>query len=157
MSPQFLYYTLLVGCLLLALGLARAAWRPARPRRGARLLAGLVAAASLWLTAYPPTRTVPAPRAEAILLTDDYQPDTLRALLSRFGPGTRVFRYALDAAGPTLKDPPTVADLTTLREQLPALRRLHLLGRGLPAAALPARTALSSPACLGRPGVKLVL
>ncbi len=139
MSDQLIYYLLLIGCLLLALGLSVAAWRrPDTRRRGARLLAGLLAVAGLWLMAYPPQRTVAEPQAEAILLTDDYQPDTLRALLRRFGARTRVWRYALGSSPQTPNDTPTITSLTTLREKMPALRRLHLLGRGLPAAALPA-------------------
>ncbi|HEX8426464.1 hypothetical protein [Hymenobacter sp.] len=138
MFNQPIYYALLAGCLLLALGVSVAAWRrPNTRRRAVRLLAGWLAVAGLWLTAYPPHRTVAEPQAEAILLTNGYQPDTLRALLNRFGAHTRVWRFAL--GGPRQPtDTPTIASLTTLREQMPALRRLHLVGRGLPAAALPA-------------------
>lgn len=139
MSNQPIYYVLLVGCLLLALGVSVAAWRRPDPRRRvARLLAGLGAVVGLWLMAYPPHRTVAVPQAEAILLTDGYQPNTLRALLGRFGARTRVWRFALGNAQPASGDTPTVTSLTTLREQMPALRRLHVLGHGLPAAALPA-------------------
>ncbi|WP_375436273.1 hypothetical protein [uncultured Hymenobacter sp.] len=139
MSNPPIYYVLLAGCLLLALGVSVAAWRRAHTRRrAARLLAGLLAVVGLWLMAYPPHRTVDEPQAEAILLTDGYHPDTLRALLNRFGAHTRVWRFALGNAQPASTDTPTVTSLTTLREQMPTLRRLHLLGRGLPAAALPA-------------------
>ncbi|WP_022824335.1 hypothetical protein [Hymenobacter norwichensis] len=134
-----IYYVLLAGCVLLALGLALAAWRrPDARRRSARLLAGILAAAGLWLTAYPPERSVAEPQAEAILLTTHYQPDTLRALLARFGARTRIWRYAPATYSATLNDTPIVASLTTLREQMPALRRLHVLGQGVPAATLPA-------------------
>lgn len=133
-----MYYVLLVGCLLLAAALSVAAWRrPDTRRRGVRLLAGLLAVAGLWLTAYPPQRTIAVPQAEAILLTEGYQPDTLRALLGRFGARTRVWRYSVGSA-PAPSDTPAVHSLTTLREHMPALQRLHLVGRGLPAAALPA-------------------
>ncbi|MDF7809855.1 hypothetical protein [Hymenobacter sp. YC55] len=139
MSDQSIYYVLLVGCLLLAVGVSVAAWRrPDTRRRAARLLAGLLAVAGLWLMAYPPQRTVAEPQAEAILLTDGYQPDTLRALLGRFGARTRVWRFSLSSSQPTSADTPTVSSLTTVREQMPTLRRLHLLGRGLPSAVLPA-------------------
>lgn len=138
MCDQPIYYVLLVGCLLLAVGISVAAWRrPDTRRHAARLLAGLLAVVGLWLMAYPPQRTVAEPQAEAILLTEGYQPDTLRALLGRFGARTRVWRFALGNAQPTSSDTPTVTSLTTLREQMPTLRRLHLLGRGLPAATLP--------------------
>lgn len=134
-----IYYVLLAGCVLLALGLVVAAWRrPNTRRRSLRLLASVMAAAGLWLTAYPPQRNVAEPQAEAILLTNHYQPDTLRALLARFGARTRVWRYNPAAYSATPNDTPTIASLTALREQLPTLRRLHVLGQGVPAAALPA-------------------
>ena len=139
MPEPLIYYVLLAGCLLLALGLSVAVWRrPNTRRRGVRLLAGWLAVAGLWLTAYPPTRTVAVPQQEAILLTEQYQPDTLRTLLQRFGNRTRVWRYAPNASIATPSDTPAVASLATLWEHMPALRRLHVLGQGLPAAALPA-------------------
>ena len=121
-------------CLLLGAGLVLAAWRrPRRRQRGARALAGALAAAALWLTAYPPQRALPAARAEAIVLTEGYQPDTLRQLLRRLGAGTPVWRYGPD--GPASARP--LGSLLALAEQRPALRRVHVLGRGLPAAELP--------------------
>lgn len=111
------------------------AWRRPRPRqRGLRLLAGAVAAGALWFTAFPPLRQLPAARAEAIVLTQGYAPDTLRQLLRQLGPGTAVW-----AAGVTAKpaNARPLASLLTLAEQRPALRRLHVLGAGLPAADLP--------------------
>ncbi len=130
-----LYYGLLVFCLLLGLGLLGLAWR--RPRRrqlAARLLASVAAVAALWLTAFPPLRRLPAARAEAILLTEGYAPDTLRALLRRLGAGTLVWAYGNPKPAAPARP---LASLLSLAEQRPALRRLHVLGHGLPAADLP--------------------
>ncbi len=84
--------------------------------------------------AFPPLRHLPAARAEAILLTDGYAPDTLRQLLRRLGAGTPVWYYG-DSLVPAKAR--LLTSLLTLAEQRPALRRLHVLGRGLPAAELP--------------------
>ena len=130
-----LYYGLLAFCLLLGLGLLALAWqRPRQRQRPARLLASVLAAAALWLTAFPPLRPLPATRAEAILLTEGYSPDTLRQLRRRLGAGTLVWAYG-EIEAPANARP--LASLLTLREQRPALRGLHLLGHGLPAAELP--------------------
>ncbi len=135
-SPSLIYYGLAGACLLLGLGLVLSAWqRPRRRQRGARLAAGALAAAALWLTAYPPRHDVPAARAEAIVLTAGYQPDTLRQLLRQLGAGTPVWRYGAGVAGPAFARP--LGSLLALAGQRPALRRLHVLGRGLPAADLP--------------------
>ncbi|HLK98908.1 MAG TPA: hypothetical protein VK364_14150, partial [Hymenobacter sp.] len=132
-----MFYVLLLACSLLGLSLVAAAWRrPNRRHRLARLVASLVAVAALWLTAYPPQRATQVPRNEAILLTAGYQPDSLTALLRRLGPATRLWHYAPNSAFPP-PDTPTIARLGALREQYPALERVHLLGYGLPAAALP--------------------
>ena len=132
-----LFYLLAAACLLLGLGLLLAAWR--RPgRRALRLLASLLAPLGLWYTAYPPLRAVPAAQGEAIVLTPGYQPDTLRQLVRRLGAGTPVWAYGTR--------PPARAQalgsLLKLAEQRPALRRVHLLGQGLPAAELPLLGAL---------------
>ena len=121
--------------MLLGLGLLAAARRRAdRRRRGRRVLASLVAPLALWLTAHPPQHQVPAARAEAIVLTPGYQPDTLRQLLRRLGAGTPVWAYGT----PPPARAKALGSLLRLGEQRPALRRLHLLGEGLPAADLPA-------------------
>ena len=134
MPPTFLFYGLLALCVLLVLGLSWAALRrPNRLRLALRLLAGALAAAGLWFTAYPPTRTVPGPKAEAILLTEDFQPDTVSALLSRLGPATRLWRTTATTSADTV----TAANLLEIKEQQPGLQRLHVVGRGLPAADLP--------------------
>lgn len=136
LSPNpVLYYGLLAFCLLLGTGLLVLAWRrPRRRQRGARLLASAGAAGALWLVAYPPARPVAVARAEAILLTESYSPDTLRLLRQRLGPGTPVWAYGR-AEAPAPARP--LASLLALAEQRPALRRLHVLGNGLPAAELP--------------------
>ena len=129
------YYGLLAFCLLLGLGLMVLAWqRPRQRQRLGRMLAGAVATGALWLTAFPPLRHLPAAQAEAILLTDNYSPDTLRQLLRQLGTGTPVWAYG-DVKLPTKAKP--LASLLTLREQRPALRRLHVLGQGVSAAELP--------------------
>ncbi|WP_310391431.1 hypothetical protein [Hymenobacter sp.] len=134
------YYGLLAFCVLLGLGTGALAWqRPRRRYRWGRIAAGAVAAGALWLTAFPPLRRLPAARAEAILLTDGYAPDTLRRLLRRLGPGTPVWHYDGPAAPARSRPLPS---LLTLAEQRPALRRLHVLGEGLAAAELPALGAL---------------
>ena len=125
----------MIFCLLLGGGLLVLAWRrPNRQRRALRLLASAVAAAALWLAAYPPLRPVPAARAEAILLTENYSPDTLRGLLRRLGRGTPVWRYGSASEAPGTRP---LASLLSLAEQRPALRRVHVLGQGLPSADLP--------------------
>ena len=130
-----LYYGLLAFCLLLGFGLLGLAWRrPRRRQRTARLLASAAAVAALWLTAFPPLRHRPAARAEAILLTPGYSADTLRQLRRQLGAGTPVWTYG-DVERPANARP--LASLLTLDEQRPALRRLHILGHGLPAAELP--------------------
>lgn len=134
MVDNLLYYVLLLGGLLLSAGLLAVAWRRPDPsRRALRLLASVAAPAALWLTAYPPARSVPAARAEAIVLTPGYSPDSLRRLRRQLGAGTPVWSYQV-AAPAGAKALPA---LLSLAEQRPALRRVHLLGQGLPAADLP--------------------
>ena len=126
--------------IALALGLLLAAWRRADRRRLAlRLLASLAAPLALWLLVSPPLRQLPAAEAEALVLTPGYQPDTLRQLLRRLGPGTPVWSYR--TAPPASAKP--LGSLLALAEQRPALRRLHLLGEGLAAAELPALGAVA--------------
>ena len=134
-SSSALYYGLLTGCGLLGLGLMALAWhRPRSRQRPLRMLAGAVAAGALWLVAFPPLRLRPAARAEAILLTENYSPDTLRQLLRQLGTGTPVWAYGHVEKPPKARP---LASLLALAEQRPTLRRLHVLGRGLPAADLP--------------------
>ena len=130
-----IYYGLLVFCLLLGIGLLALAWQRSRQRqRLARMLASAVAAGALWLSAFPPLRHLPTARAEAILLTAGYAPDTLRQLLRQLGAGTPVWTYG-ELKIPAKAKP--LGSLLTLAEQRPSLRRLHILGNGLPAAELP--------------------
>ena len=111
------------------------AWRrPNARQRALRMLAGAVTAAALWLTAFPPSRLLPAARAEAILLTEGYAPDTLRQLRQQLGAGTPVWAYG-NPENPGNAQP--LASLLTLAEQRPPLHRLHILGHGLPGADLP--------------------
>ncbi|RSK49535.1 hypothetical protein EI291_08575 [Hymenobacter rigui] len=122
-------------CLLLATLLTVLALRrPDTRRRTWRVAAGLLAALGLGLLAFPPTgtTTTTAPTA-TVLLTSSYSPDTLRALLRQLGSATPVRHYGLPSAPDTL----AVSNLTALRQQLPQLRTLHVLGQGLPASDLP--------------------
>lgn len=134
-ATSLIYYASLIGCLLLGAGLLLAAWRrPDHRRRVPRLLASALLPMALWLAAYPPQRAVPLTAAAGILLTEGYQPDTLRQLRRQLGAGTPVWSYGVPA--PAGARP--LSNLLTLAEQRPALRRLHLLGRGVPVADLPA-------------------
>ncbi|GAB2795672.1 hypothetical protein HNQ93_003040 [Hymenobacter luteus] len=116
------------------MALALAAWRrPDTRRRLLRIGAGLAAVGGLWLVAFPPTRTQQQPASQtAIVLTDGYSPDGLRQLLRRVAAGTPVWRY-----GTTPPDTQTLTNLPALRQRLPQLRTVHVLGRGLPAADVP--------------------
>ena len=130
-----LFYLLAAACLLLGLGLLLTAGRrPDRRRLVLRLLASLLAPLALWYTAYPPLRAVPAARAEAIVLTPGYQPDTLRQLLRRLGAGTPVWAHGT----PPPARAKALGSLLKLTEQRPALRRVHVLGEGLATTELPA-------------------
>ncbi len=134
--PAYLlfHYLLLASCLLLGTGLLLAAWRrPDQRRRLPRLLASALLPVALWLVAYPPPRAVPLASATGILLTEGYQPDTLHELRQQLGPGTPVWSYGVPAPAGARR----LSSLLGLAERRPALRQLHLLGRGLPAADLP--------------------
>lgn len=140
MPHPFPFYLLLSLCFILAVGLAVAALRRAnRQRLALRLIASGLAVAGLWFTAYPPTHPVAGTRQAAVLLTDHYAADTLQRLLQHLGPATHVWRYR--PTTPT--DTPTLSNLSALREQFPALRQLHIIGRGLPVADLPELGSLS--------------
>ncbi|MFD1870832.1 hypothetical protein [Hymenobacter bucti] len=133
MSSPLLSYLLLGGCLLLGLWLVAAAWRRPDPRRRLlRVLASALLPLGLWFSAYPPTRAVPTTQSAAILLTKGYQPDSLRQLRQRLGAGTPVWSYGVPAPAGTRP----LGSLLALAEQRPALRQLHVLGHGLPAADL---------------------
>jgi len=123
-----------VACGLLALGLTWATLRRADRRRlGLRVLASLAAPLALYFAAYPPQQQVAAARAEAIVLTPGYQPDTLRQLLRRLGRTTPVWAYGT----PPPARAKALGSLLALADQRPTLRRLHLLGEGLPPTELP--------------------
>ncbi|TGE20519.1 hypothetical protein E5K00_21230 [Hymenobacter aquaticus] len=126
-------YGLLLLCLLLALGLTLATLRRTnQQRRWWRLTAGGLAVLALWFTAYPPQHSVRGTRIEAILLTPGYHPDSLQRVVRQLGPATPMWR--LGFAAPS--DTPTLPSLLLLRERYPALRRLHVLGDGIPPAEL---------------------
>ncbi|OON70768.1 hypothetical protein [Hymenobacter sp. CRA2] len=136
-SDDFLFYALTGLCLLLAAGLTWQAWRGATGGRAVlRMVAGLLAAAALWLTAYPPQhRIAGSSSAAAVLLTEGYRPDTLRVLLRRLGPvPVLYYRPAHALRGDTLP----LASLRALATHYPAVRQLHVMGLGLPVADLAA-------------------
>ncbi|WP_035561724.1 hypothetical protein [Hymenobacter sp. IS2118] len=138
-SGSSAYYILLACCLALGIGLVVLAWRRQR-QRWARMAAGALAATALWLLAFPPMRQLPAARAQAIVLTEGYHPDTLRQLVRQLGAGTPLWYFGPGKA-PAQARP--LASLLTLTEQRPALKRLHLVGRGVAAADLPALGSLA--------------
>ena len=112
-----------------------AAWRRPDPRRRLlRVLASVLVPLGLWFSAYPPTRAVPTTQSAAILLTAGYQPDSLRQLQRQLGTGTPVWSYGVPAPAGAR----TLSSVLSLAEQRPALRQLHVLGYGLPAADLDA-------------------
>ena len=96
------------------------------------MLASALLPLGLWCSAYPPTRAVPTTQSAAILLTAGYQPDSLRQLRQHLGAGTPVWSYGVPAPAGTRP----LGSLLALAEQRPALRQLHVLGHGLPAADL---------------------
>lgn len=132
----FLIFGLLLALLLTVLALRRSDAR----RRALRVGAGLGAVAGLGLAAFPPAReqTGPLRPTTAVLLTAGYSPDTLRALLRRLDPAAPMYRLGAATAADTLG----LANPTALRQQLPGLRRLHVLGRGLSAADVPVMSGL---------------
>jgi hypothetical protein len=135
LSSPLVFYLLLGGCILLGVWLVVAAWRRPDPRRRLlRVLASALLPLALWFAAYPPTRAVPTTQSAAILLTEGYQPDTLRQLRRQLGAGTPVWSYGMPAPAGTRQ----LGSLLALAEQRPALRQLHVLGRGLPTADLAA-------------------
>lgn len=138
----------LAFCLLLAVVLTVGAWRRLdRRRRLLRIGAGWAAVAGLWLAAFPPTRSEEQPAVQtAVLLTDGYSPDTLRQLLRRAPSGTPVWRYTASAP-----DTPTLSNLPALRQRLPLLHTLHVLGQGLPPADAPSLRGLRVVAHLPPP------
>jgi hypothetical protein len=154
-SPDaLLFYAHAVLCLLLAVGISWQSWRFARGwRRVGRCLAGWVAAAALWLSAYPPQPArSPARSSAALLLTTGYSPDTVRALRRQLG-AVPILRYqpAVRPGGDTLG----LASLADLPVRFPGLRHLHVLGVGVPVAdlaALPASVAVLAHAGPARPG-----
>ncbi|MCB2378649.1 hypothetical protein LGH70_13695, partial [Hymenobacter sp. BT635] len=126
-------YALLLLCLLLAVGLTVAALRRTnRQRRLLRIGAGWVAVLAIWFTAFPPRHSVRGTSIEAIILTPGYHPDSVRQVAQLLGPATKLWRLGFSAPS----DTPSLPSLLLLRERYPALRRLHVLGIGLPTAEL---------------------
>jgi hypothetical protein len=133
-AASLVYYLLLAACLLLGAGLLLAAWRrPGRRWLVPRLLASTLLPLALWLAAYPPQRSVSLTSAAGILLTEGYQPDTLRQLRRQLGAGTPVWSYGVPAPTGARR----VRSLLALAERRPALGQLHVLGHGVPATDLP--------------------
>ncbi|GAB3827556.1 hypothetical protein [Hymenobacter jeollabukensis] len=148
----FLYLAHAALCVALAVGLTWQAWRHATgPRRAGRLVAGWLAAAALWLSVYPlQHRVASAEAGAAIVLTPGYFLDSVRNLRRRLGPLPLLrYRPATQPGG----DTQALTSLPSLRTRYPDLRRLHVLGTGLPVADVPALPAgvelVSHPATAG--------
>jgi hypothetical protein len=134
MSQPPVFYLFLALCLLLAAGLTLLTLRRANGQRQlVRVAAAWLAVLGLWWMAYPPRHTITGASVEAIVLTPGYQPDSLRQVLRQLGPATRLWRQGFTSAA---TDTPSLTSIQALREQYPSLRRLHVLGRGLPLTAL---------------------
>ncbi|MBC3540596.1 hypothetical protein ACFSC6_11960 [Rufibacter sediminis] len=102
--------------------------RPDRRRLIWRLLATWGVVACLVLLLAPPHLTRSYNASEAILLTEGYSPDTLRALMKTLRPRPQVYGFETKANGAE-----AVPDLTSFRQAHPAVKTLHVLGNGLPA------------------------
>ncbi|MCJ8163923.1 hypothetical protein MKJ04_03655 [Pontibacter sp. E15-1] len=125
--------TWLLAIPMLALLLWLAWRRPNRQRLAARLLASGVAVASLVLLVFPPATKQAISPGTAILLTEGYNPDTLRQLLGQAQAKPEVYSYRTSADKAT-----PLESLYLLRKKQPGLVRVHLLGYGVRGAELQA-------------------
>jgi hypothetical protein len=103
------------------------AWyRPNRQRLVWRIVASTLAGVSLTFMVFPPTRQLPVDSETAVLLTQGYDSDSLKAFLSKQEAQQLVFSYKVNS-GNTAKPLTALQDL----EQQPNLQALHLFGYGL--------------------------
>ncbi|MDO6390848.1 hypothetical protein Q4E40_11975 [Pontibacter sp. BT731] len=113
--------------ILAVLLLGWLAWRrPDRRRLVWRLVASAVAGISLVLLLFPPTYQRALNPGTAILLTEGYEPDSLRALLQKLEPSPLVYTYKTEAPKAA-----AIPDLYTFRQQQPEVQMVHVLGYGL--------------------------
>ncbi|MHA6246298.1 hypothetical protein ACXYMU_00050 [Pontibacter sp. CAU 1760] len=117
-------WLLAIPVVLLLLWLA---WRrPNRQRLALRLLASAVAGISLVGLVFPPSVQHAISPGTAILLTEGYNPDTLKHLLNQVTAAPQVYSYHTAA-----KDATPLESLYLLRQKQPGLRQVHVLGYGL--------------------------
>ncbi|AKD02709.1 hypothetical protein POKO110462_00165 [Pontibacter korlensis] len=118
-------YSWLIAIPLVLL-LAWLAWRrPNSQRLVWRTVASAVAAVSLVLLIFPPTLQQAISPGTAILLTEGYHADTLKAVLQKLEAESQVYTYKSTA---TVKEATAISSLTRLP---PNLQTLHVLGYGL--------------------------
>ncbi|MFN2315820.1 MAG: hypothetical protein ABR551_06915 [Gemmatimonadales bacterium] len=114
---------MMVWAAAAALGLGLAALEARRADRrhlGVRMVAVLVAVASLAALVRPPSLPSLAPRTDVVLLVTPGANETAVARLRDSLPGVPMYRW-----------PDSIADLADLRLHLPDLHRLHVAGWGL--------------------------
>lgn len=122
------YYTWLLAIPIILVLLWLAWRRPNRQRLGWRLVASMVAGISLVLLVFPPVTQQAINPSAAILLTEGYNPDTLKALQQQ---KAKLQVYTYQAASNV--DGIPLNTLLQLRQYQPGLQTLHVLGYGLPA------------------------
>jgi len=129
--PLFL---LLVLSALLMIWMVWAAFRrPDRRRVYGRVVACVVAVVSLLLTVFPPSVSRKVNPTEAILLTEGFSEDTLRRLIKEREERLLLFSYQQPAV-----EAVRVNSLGLWLKENPRIRKVHLLGYGLPEYARPA-------------------
>lgn len=135
---------LLVLSALLTIWLVWAAFRrPDRRRVYGRVAACIIAVAALLLTVFPPSISRKINPTEAILLTEGFSADTLRRLINGKKERPLLFSYQQPAAAGVI-----VHNLGWWLKENPQIRRVHVLGYGLPAYALPALDSVETVAHL---------
>jgi hypothetical protein len=125
---------LLILSALLTIWLVWAASRRADRRRVyGRAGASVLAVGALLLTIFPPSISRKINSAEAILLTEGFSEDTLRRLIQEREENPLLFSYQQPA-----KEAVIVNNVGWWRQENPQIRKVHVLGYGLPGYALPA-------------------
>lgn len=114
-----------IPVLLLLLWLA---WRrPNRRHLVWRVFASALAGLSLVLLVFPPVRQQAISPATAVLLTEGYDSDSLKALLQKLEAEPQVYTYKTSSADGIAP----VNSLAELQQLQPGLQTVHLLGYGL--------------------------
>ncbi|MBC7919713.1 MAG: hypothetical protein H7Z75_01345 [Ferruginibacter sp.] len=132
------YPLLLFSALFTAWLVWSAIQRPDRRRLAGRIVASVVAVASVLLVLFPPSIPRKVNPSEAILLTEGFNRDSLSRMLG-VNPEVKplVFSYRLKTNRAT-----EITNVAAWRRDFPRIRKLHLLGYGLPEFALPALDSL---------------